>query len=172
MDMDYKINFDFSSNVNIIGNALSGKTTLAKYLVNKLDNAILIENIDVPNYYDYLIDKLNNKATYIIIDDLLTHLTIDERNAFINEAKNKGIIIINITTNSKDLLLMPYIIIINNYEIIMEGSMEAVLSEETLLSHLGIQLPFAYQLSKELKDYDVINQVCYQNKELVDLLWK
>ena len=35
MDMDYKINFDFSTNVNIIGNALSGKTTLAKYLVNK-----------------------------------------------------------------------------------------------------------------------------------------
>ena len=170
--MDYKINFDFSTNVNIIGNALSGKTTLAKYLVNKLDNALLIENKDIANYYEYLLILLNNDYKYIIIDDMFTYLTVNERIAFINEATNKNKIVINITTNSKDLLLMPYIIIINNYEIIIEGNKEAVLGEETLLSHLGIQLPFAYQLSKELKDYNVINEVCYQNKELVDLLWK
>ena len=170
--MDYKINFDFSTNVNIIGNALSGKTTLAKYLVNKLDNALLIENKDIANYYEYLLILLNNDYKYIIIDDMFTYLTVNERIAFINEATKKNKIVINITTNSKDLLLMPYIIIINNYEIIIEGNKEAVLGEETLLSHLGIQLPFAYQLSKELKDYNVINEVCYQNKELVDLLWK
>ena len=169
MDMDYNINFKFDSNVLIIGNAMSGKTTLGKYLAKSL-NATFIENINTDNYYEYILNNL--KGNYVIIDDMFTCLTLEQRNIVIDTALKNNIKIINISTDSKDLLLFPYVIVINEYKILMEGLKENVLNEDRILSHLGIELPFVYQLSRELKDYNCIDKACFSNKELVDLLWK
>ena len=170
MEMDYNITFKFDSNVLIIGNAMSGKTTFGKHLAKTLDGACFVENINTDNYYEYILGNLTGK--YVIIDDMFTHLTVEQRNAVLDIASKKDIIIINISTDSKDLLLFPYIIVINEYNVLMEGLKENVLNEDRILSHLGIELPFVYQLSRELKDYNCIDKACFSNKELVDLLWK
>ena len=169
--MKYNINTKFNMPVCIIGNASSGKTTLGNYLNSILDDAILIENCYSENYFNYLEKTLNEHYKYFIIDDLFTYVTVSERKVLYDFAKKHNKIIINLSTDSKDLLLFPYTIVINNHEVIMEGLSKDVLKEEKIFTNIGIKLPFAFQLSKELKDYGVISKYAYSNEELIDLLW-
>ena len=170
--MDYNIKTDFSKSTCIIGNAMSGKTTLGRYLSNKLGNALFVENKAVNNYFLYLEESLNLDYKYFIIDDVITYLNIKEKKALIDIANKNNKIIINLTTDSNDLLLFPYLLVINNYEIVMEGNSKEIIKEEKIFSNIGIKLPFIFQLSKELKDYNVISDYAYSSEELINLLWK
>ena len=170
--MNYNIKTSFNESTCIIGNAMSGKTTLGKYLSEKLDKALFVENKIVNNSFEYLVELFNLEYQYYIIDDIFTYLNIKERLAIINMAKDKNKIIIDLTTDSKDTLLFPYLMVINNYEIIMEGNNKDILKEEKIFSNIGIKLPFIVQLSKELKDYNVISDYAYSSEELINLLWK
>lgn len=170
--MNYNIKTSFTESTSIIGNAMSGKTTLGRYLSNKLDNALFVENKYVKNYFSYLEELFSLDYKYYIIDDIFTYLNLKERLAIIDTANKKNKIIINLTTDSKDILLFPYLMVINNYNIVMEGNNKAIIKEEKMFSNIGIKLPFIFQLSKELKDYNVIDSYAYSSEELINLLWK
>ncbi len=170
--MNYNIKTDFSNHTCIIGNAMSGKTTLGKYLSSKLNKALFVENKLVTNYFEYLINLFDLDYQVFIIDDLFTYLNVKERLAIIDTANKNNKIIINLTTDSKDVLLFPYLMVINNYDIVMEGNNKEIIKEEKMFSNIGIKLPFIVQLSKELKDYNVINDYAYSSEELISLLWK
>lgn len=165
------IKFDFKSSVSIIGSRNSGKTRLALELKTKLNNVLY-----VPNEKDISFEKitslLENEYSYVIFDDVLTFLEDFEKDFIIGYCQKRNIIIINITTLSEELLLLPNIIVLDDNKVILEGKKEEVLANEKLFSTLGIKRPFVVQLSGELKDYSVINQLYFDNEELVDELWK
>lgn len=165
------IKFDFKSSVSIIGARNSGKTRLALELKTKLNNVLYI-----PNERDISFEKINglleDEYSYVIFDDVLTFLEDFEKNFVIGYCQKRNINIINITTLSEELLLLPNIIVLENNQVVLEGTKEEVLSNEKIFSKLGIKRPFIVQLSSELKDYNVINKLYFDNEELVDELWK
>ena len=165
------IKFDFKSSVSIIGARNSGKTRLALELKTKLNNVLYI-----PNERDISFEKINglleDEYSYVIFDDVLTFLEDFEKNFVIGYCQKRNINIINITTLSEELLLLPNIIVLENNQVVLEGTKEEVLSNEKMFSKLGIKRPFIVQLSSELKDYNVINKLYFDNEELVDELWK
>ena len=67
-------------------------------------------------------------------------------------------------------LLNQYLL--NNYQIIKEGTKEEILEDEELLNNAHIEVPFMVDLSNKLKMYSLINKTYYDMEELVDSLWK
>ena len=57
-------------------------------------------------------------------------------------------------------------------KVLVSGSKESILEGNSILPYLGLELPFITQLSKNLITYDMINKTYYDNRKLVDKIWK
>lgn len=90
----------------------------------------------------------------------------------INYLKEKNIRIINYTTEIEETLMLPYLVVINQNKIVMEGETKEVLKVEDILKKLGFNLPFIVELSSGLKLYGLIDKIYYNKESLVDDLWK
>lgn len=64
-----------------------------------------------------------------------------------------------------------YLYIINNGKIALKGESLKVLEKDNILNKIGLELPFMIDLSVKLKDYDLINKIYTDKKELIDALW-
>ncbi len=182
--MENNISFDFSTSVTITGCAVSGKSLLAKRLSDKYKCPLILndgisKNITSFNhkiinnlYMKKICFELINKPKIIIFDDILTFLNDEEKREIIDYANDNQILIINVTTNSEELSLFPYIIILNNNEVVAEGTKEQLFMETKLFSRLKLKLPFAVMLSHELQDYQVIDKIIDDEIELGNMLWK
>ncbi|MDD3895921.1 MAG: ATP-binding cassette domain-containing protein [Bacilli bacterium] len=106
------------------------------------------------------------------IDDLFTYLNINEKIKIIKIAKEKNISILNITTDSEDLLLGTHIIILNKFKVISYDTNKNTLKNEKLLLETGFDLPFIINISNGLNYYDITKKTYYKNKDLVEDLWK
>lgn len=106
------------------------------------------------------------------IDDLFTYLNKNEKIKIIKYAKEKKISILNITSDSEDLLLGSHIIILNKFKMIAYDTTKDILKDEKLLLENGFDLPFIVNLSNGLNYYDVTNKTYYKNEDLVEDLWK
>ena len=80
--------------------------------------------------------------------------------------------IINYTTDIEETLLLEYLMVIQNNNIIMEGLKEDILKEEKILQKLGFNLPFIVELSLGLKYYNLVDNLYFNNESLVNSLWK
>ena len=81
-------------------------------------------------------------------------------------------IIIFTTNNGEDLLICNSLIIINSGKLISIGEKEKIFEDEKILSKNGISIPFIIDLSYKLKSYELIDKLVYDNKEMMDVLWK
>ena len=76
------------------------------------------------------------------------------------------------TNNLSDTLYGEKIYVIDDFELILEGSTKSVLKTDTLLKRLGFELPVPVELSIELNNYGVIDQIYTDGEDLVNELWK
>ncbi len=106
------------------------------------------------------------------IDDLFTYLNNNEKIKIIRFVKDKNISILNVTTDSEDLLLGTDIIILNNFKLVSYDTIKNTLKNEKLLLETGFDLPFIINISNGLNYYEVIQKTYYKNKDLVEDLWK
>lgn len=106
------------------------------------------------------------------IDDMLTYLSFDQKLKIIKYAKSKKITIINITTNPEELLLGTDIIILDNNHVIEYDKTENILSNEQLLTKVGMKLPFIVDISSSLDYYDLVKNKFFNMKALIGELWK
>ena len=104
--------------------------------------------------------------------NVLTYLDSDFKEKVIRYLKLGNKRIINYTTDIEETLLLDYIVVIHENKIIMEGKKELVLKEEKILKKLGFHLPFVVELSNGLKYYGLVTKTYFNNKELVNDLWK
>ena len=149
---------NIETNVTIMSINLS-KKTLSRYK----EYYVIDDNFT----YDEL---LNNKI--LIFFNVLNNLKENELNKLFKFLKDNDIKFINITNNMELCLYTDYLIILDNDNVLIEGSTLEVLKNDKLLKRLGFELPFLVDLSLLLKDYNLVNKIYLNNESLVGALWK
>ena len=135
-------------------------------LKNK-DNLTKIDEIKI----NVLTSLISNKKVVVFLN-VLTYLDSDFKNKAIDYLKRQNKIIINYTTEIEETLLLDYLMVLKDNSVIMEGNTKEILKEEKILKKLGFDLPFIVELSNGLKYYNIIEKTYYDNKLLVEDLWK
>lgn len=182
------LNLDFNyDSICILGNHGCGKTTLLKtlknknskfkyYFLEKSNTYEIKEDFELKNKQEYLpylkalFKKISSKPKVIVIDDLSSIFSYEDRVKIFNYLKSLGIKILYCTSDVEDLVNFSYAIIIANKMVAMEGKTSLILKEEKLMKLLGFSLPFYVNLSTQLKYYGLLNDICYSKEELGDSL--
>ena len=112
------------------------------------------------------------KPSILGIDDLLTYLTPEQKFKIIKYAKENNICILNVTTNSEELLYGTDTIIIDNNSVVRYDTTENILKEGKYLSKIGMNDPFIVEMSTNLNYYDLLKKKYFSMKSLVGALWK
>ena len=87
-------------------------------------------------------------------------------------SKKEKITVINMTNDVEDTLLADNIVIISEGKVLLEGSKRKVLERVEFFEKNNMSLPFVVSLSNKLKFYELINKIYFDEKKLVDDLWK
>ena len=122
-----------------------------------------------------IVSSLIIKPDVIVIDNVISQLDyVDKLLVYdiLEEFKENGGIIINVTNDIEETLFSDRIIIIHDNKIACDGSTLSVLNEEKLLKRLGLGLPFMIELNRYFMDYGMVNKYQLTNEKLVGALWK
>lgn len=135
--------------------------------LNKKQNLTKIDEIKIS-----ILNSLISNKKVIVFFNVLTYLESDFKRKVIAYLKDNKKTIINYTSEIEETLLLEYLMVIQNNEIIMEGDTKEILKEEKIIKKLGYNLPFIIELSYGLQYYNLINKTYYDNESLVNDLWK
>ena len=153
--------------------------TLENFNISKIKelesiSEIKIKDLTFDQYYlSAILIRIITCQKGLIIDDCLSFLSNKSKQCIYKYAKkyDKKLIIFSnqiLEMFSDDLR----IVIIHNDDLAIKGTYKQVLREEKILKRLGYKLPFAVDLSTQLKLFKVINKICFSNQELEEALWK
>jgi len=112
------------------------------------------------------------KPKVLGIEDLLTYLELDVKIKIVKYAKENEISILNVTSNSEELLLGSHTAVFGSTGLILYNQTKKVLEEEKVLSSIGFSLPFIVSLSNGLNYYDILNKQYFDEKSLIGAIWK
>lgn len=136
----------------------------------------LDKRIDMLNIEEKMLVKILSllivKPQIIVIDNLLCYLSNTYLELLIKYLKKNNIVLINMTNNSEELLFSQGVVVLNNLKAVMCADTESVLKGNSILPYMGIKLPFIVDLSQNLILYNVVDKVYFDNRKLVDKLWK
>lgn len=139
-------------------------TSILNKKISSLDLASII-------YLKIVVSLVSNDGI-VIFDDVLSYLDDDKKSSILNYLKENQITFINITSDTEDVLLTNYLIVLASSGVAIEGKTEVVLNEDKILRRLGFNLPFVFDLSLKLKSYGIFDRY-YDNLDgLVNALWK
>jgi len=128
--------------------------------------------IDYDITYNNLVKKLEYfPSKQVVFNNTLYNLNKEELDSIFDLLNKQKVSYINITSNIEEAIFSDYIYVLNNKDLILEGSKEIVLKEEKALKKLGYGLPFAVDLSIQLGIYEVLDKIYYQEKDLAEALW-
>lgn len=132
-----------------------------------------ISSLDLSSiiYLKVIVSLLNNDGI-IVFDDVLSYLEESKKRIVIDYLKKNDITFINITSDTEEILLADYLIVLTNSGVAIEGKTNTVLNEDKLLRRLGFNLPFLFDISLKLKSYDISNKIYSNIDGLVNELWK
>lgn len=122
--------------------------------------------------YIKLLSLLIINPSIYCVDDLFTYLSIDKKKRIINYIKESSITLLSVESNMEDLILYDKLLILNKGKKEIFDTTLSVLKNEILFNSLGLELPFIYEINIMLKSYDLIKEDHYNDKDLVNLLWK
>lgn len=146
---------------------LIGITPLLNLEPHKLTNGqkqlVILAGAIINNPPILILDEALSKV------DAITTQKVLEVIAYLNK---KGTTIINITHNLDEATLGQKVVVLNEGEIILNGTKEEVFEHEKVFNALGIQLPFMVDLSLKLKFYGLVDKIIFDAEEMVDHLWK
>lgn len=111
----------------------------------------------------------------LILDEALSMLDeISKRKIFkiLKECNEKGVTILNITHDLNESLYGNDIVLLQNGKVLLQGSKEEVLKQETKLKRAGLELPFLADLSIKLMYYGVLDHMILSMDEMVNAIWK
>ena len=112
----------------------------------------------------------------LIIDNFFEDFDKDLKKEILNKlrrfAKKENMTIVNFTNDVEDSLIADNIVIIGNGKILVNGSKRVVLANEEFFENYELGLPFVVSLSNKLRFYDLLDKIYFDEKKLVDELWK
>ncbi len=120
--------------------------------------------------------SLIKKPEILLLDDICNTMTKKQTKEIMDILtyyhQKEQITIIMTTSNLENTIKSDYLYIIDNSEIILQGSPLEVLEKDNILNRIGLELPFMIDLSVKLKDYDLIENIELDMDRMVDILWK
>ncbi len=182
-----KLNHDIRlinlNNISFLYDTISKES---KYIENKNIFNKIIEELNLNKLLDKNISLLTIKEKYILylllsLSDTYKILLIDDIDIFNKQEKENILNIINkyknntcIIISSIDLNIGLYV---DNIYIINNGICnniydKKILEKDNELNKIGLYLPYMVDLSVKLKDYNILDNVYYNNMELIDNIWK
>jgi len=114
------------------------------------------------------------KPKLLILDDIYAHLTKEEAKEILSilEILKEEMTIIMTTMNLEYTLNADYLYILDQGQLVLEGSPLDVMMQDSRLNKMGLSLPFMVDLSLKLKYYDLLEKVEIDMDRLVNTLWK
>lgn len=138
------------------------------YLLDREIRSLTMEERILIKILSYLIVK----PKILAMDNLFGYLDSKHVRNILKYIKENSITLINVTTYSKDLLFGDNVIVMNNYKALMCTKVSSVLDGNSILPYMGIKLPFIIDLSHNLILYGLVDKIYFDNRKLVDKLWK
>ena len=113
-----------------------------------------------------------SKPKVLVLDNILEGLDKKNKNIILKKLKKLKITVINLSNDVNDALISDEVVIIGGGKVLLKGSKKRVLEDENFFETYDMELPFTVNLSNKLKFYELIDRVYFDNKKLVDDLWK
>lgn len=142
---------------------------------------LLNKNIKDLNEYEKLRVFLASKVIYnpklLLLDDpclFLSPLEKEEFMSFLEQLRTRGITIV-VSSSSLDEVVYTInsiIYVLDKGMIVSKGDMLEVLSDDSLLNKIGLELPFMVDLSVKLEYYNLTDKINLSPLGMVEHLWK
>ena len=133
------------------------------------------------NEYDklkvMLATNVINNPKLLLLDDPTIYLSPLEKEDFmgiLERLRTRGITII-ISTSSLEEVIYTFnsnIYVLDKGDIVSSGEMLDVLSNDSLLNKVGLELPFMVDLSVKLAYYNLVSNINMSPLGMVEYLWK
>ena len=143
-------------------------------------------------YFDleYLVDKQISDLTFsekrlvefvssiihepklIIIDDSFDYLSKSKRKEILKKIKNLKTTVLFVTNSVDDIFFADQIIIIKDGATTFAGDLEDLIKDEKNFIANEIYPPFILDLSYKFLDYNLIDKIILNEKEMVNNIWK
>ena len=142
---------------------------------------LLNKNIKDLNEYEKLRVFLASKVIYnpklLLLDDpclFLSPLEKEEFMGFLEQLRTRGITVV-VSSSSLDEVVYTInsiIYVLDKGMIVSNGDMLEVLSDDSLLNKIGLELPFMVDLSVKLEYYNLVPKINLSPLGMVEHLWK
>lgn len=150
------------------------KSLLVKYDLYEYRHMLISElNVSKQIYLKFIEYVLDDKKIFLIdnIDNYCDKEDLIKIIKIINDLKDSITFIMTIT-NLEYSLESDYLYIFDGSNIILEGIPFDVLLNDTIINKLGLELPFMFDLSIKLNDYELLNEIILDMDRMIDKLWK
>lgn len=119
---------------------------------------------------------LLKKPKIIILNDIFSLIDGNKKTKMFELLQtlnqNEHITILNVTHDLNESLYGQDIIILQSGQIILKGSTEEVLKQESKIRKAGLELPFLADLSIRLMYYGILDHMILNMDEMVNTIWK
>ena len=122
-----------------------------------------------------IIIALLKKPKILLLDNLKEYLKEDTMKviSFIkNYQKDKNLTIVIATIQLEEVIDSDYVYIIKNGKVELEGKPNIILEKDNIINKIGLSLPFCIDLSVKLKDYNLLNEIKFDNIGIINDIWK
>ena len=150
------------------------KSLLVKYKLYDYKH-LLIDELDISKkIYLKFIESILDDKKIILIDNIDNYCSKEDMINIIkviNDLKESITFIMTIT-NLEYSLDSDYLYIIDGSNIVLEGIPFDVLLNDNIINKLGLELPFMFDLSIKLNDYELLDEIVLDMDRMIDKLWK
>ena len=118
---------------------------------------------------------VSSNPKILIMDNALSMIDKEAKKKIfklLKQYNKKGMTILNFTNDSNDCLMGDSIGIMVKNMLLIKDKKDIVLKDTKLFSTNGIKLPFVIELSNKLSYYKLIDSIYYDEKKLVEAIWK
>ena len=153
------------------------KDTARDLKITKLLNSKIKELNNYEKLKVYLASLVISSPKLLLLDDPCLYLSPLEKEDFIGILEHLRTVGITIVMASSSLDEVIYTInstlyVLDKGKIVSSGDMLDVLSNDSLLNKVGLELPFMVDLSIKLSYYNLVSKIDISPLRMVEYLWK
>lgn len=153
------------------------KDTARDLKITKLLNSKIEELDNYEKLKVYLASLVISSPKLLLLDDPCLYLSPLEKEDFMGILEHLRTVGITIVMASSSLDEVIYTInstlyVLDKGKIVSSGDMLEVLSNDSLLNKVGLELPFMIDLSIKLAYYDLVTKIDISPLRMVEYLWK
>lgn len=112
----------------------------------------------------------------LILDEALMMVDINQRKELLKIIKDyntqKRVTVVSFTHDLDEALYSDRLVVLNEGKIIVDGTFPRVFDEERVMRKIGLEVPFAVELSQKLRVYNLVDKIDLDLERLVDEVWK